>query len=109
MIIPQSKLCRKGGIVFLAFAPPHWLVLNATCLSMTNDASRDRDHFRHDGVRMTHDPYAPGMVEKYGRPGRTDGEGFDPYADSVGPGIYGGIVSRHPPGHPRAGGIVVGR
>ena len=45
-------------------------------------------------VRITHDPYAPGMVEKYGRPGETDNEGFDPYADSVGPGIYGGVVER---------------
>jgi hypothetical protein len=76
---------------------------------MTNDARRDRDHYRRDGVRIAHDPYAPGMAEKYGAPGLTDGEGFDPYADSVGPGIYGGIVSRYPPGHRRAGQIVVGR
>ena len=76
---------------------------------MTNDARRDRDHYRRDGVRITHDPYAAGMAEKYGTPGRTDGEGFNPYADSVGPGIYGGIVSRHPTGHPHAGEIVVGR
>ncbi|KAL3827384.1 hypothetical protein ACHAXA_003118 [Cyclostephanos tholiformis] len=41
------------------------------------------EHYRRDGVRITHDPYAPGMAEKYGTPGRTDGEGFDPYADSV--------------------------
>merc|ERR1712118_490104 len=34
------------------------------------------------------------MAEKYGTPGKTDREGFDPYADSVGPGIYGGIVQR---------------
>jgi hypothetical protein len=50
--------------------------------------------YRHDGVRITHDPYAPGMAEKYGRPGETDSEGFDPYADSVGAGIYGGRVQR---------------
>lgn len=53
-----------------------------------------REHYRADGVRITHDPFAPGMAEKYGRPGATDQEGFDPYADSVGPGIYGGIVKR---------------
>jgi hypothetical protein len=41
------------------------------------------EHYRRDGVRITHDPYAPGMAEKYGTPGRTDGEGFNPYADSV--------------------------
>ena len=27
-------------------------------------------------------------------PGKTDNEGFDPYRDAVGPGIYGGIVKR---------------
>jgi hypothetical protein len=37
--------------------------------------------------------------EKYGTPGRTDDEGFDPYADSIGPGIYGGIVGRDDDGH----------
>jgi len=51
-------------------------------------------HYRKDGVRITHDPYAPGMADKYGTPGKTDNEGFDPYADTVGPGIYGGIVKR---------------
>lgn len=54
------------------------------------------DHYRTDGVRITHDPYAPGMAEKYGLPGSTDPEGFDPYADTVGPGIYGGSVKRDP-------------
>merc|ERR1719407_54355 len=52
------------------------------------------ERFRPDGVKILHDPFAPGMVEKYGRPGATDNEGFDPYADTVGPGIYGGIVKR---------------
>jgi len=52
------------------------------------------EHYRADGVRITHDPYAPGMAEKYGMPGKTDQEGFDPYKDTVGPGIYGGIVKR---------------
>ena len=41
--------------------------------------------YRKDGVRITHDPFAPGMIEKYGAPGKTDNEGFDPYADAVGP------------------------
>jgi len=52
------------------------------------------DYYRKDGVRITHDPYSPEMAEKYGLPGQTDNEGFDPYADTVGPGIYGGIVVR---------------
>lgn len=64
-----------------------------------------REHYRPDGVRITHDPYAPGMIEKYGRPGETDNEGFDPYADTVGPGIYGGIVKRDP----ATGEVIVGR
>lgn len=60
--------------------------------------------YRADGVRILHDPHAPGMAEKYGRPGATDGDGFDPYADTVGAGIYGGIVKRD-----AAGAVVVGR
>ena len=40
-----------------------------------------------------------------GTPGNTDNEGFEPYADSVGAGIYGGIVKRHP----HTGEIVIGR
>ena len=51
-------------------------------------------YYRADGVRITHDPYAAGMSSKYGEQGDTDPEGFDPYADSVGPGIYGGYVKR---------------
>jgi len=34
------------------------------------------------------------MAEKYGRQGETDPDGFDPYADTVGAGIYGGNVKR---------------
>jgi len=58
---------------------------------------------RADGVRILHDPYAPGMAEKYGTPGATDAQGFDPYADTVGPGIYGGVVVRD-----AAGEVVIG-
>jgi ankyrin repeat protein len=56
--------------------------------------SASGEYYRRDGVRITHDPYSPEMAEKYGLPGETDNEGFDPYADTVGPGIYGGIVKR---------------
>jgi hypothetical protein len=49
---------------------------------------------RPDGVRMGYNPHAPDMIEKYGPPGETDAEGFNPYADTVGPGIYGGRVKR---------------
>ena len=65
---------------------------------------RSMGYYRADGVRITHDPYAAGMAEKYGAPGQTDNEGFDPYADSVGPGIYGGSVKRDALGQ-----VVVGR
>ena len=63
---------------------------------MTTNANSDKTDglYRKDGVRITHDPYAPGMAEKYGIPGGTDPEGFDPYADTVGAGIYGGSVQR---------------
>jgi len=66
---------------------------NISSLS-TMKENQDAGIYRKDGVRITHDPYAPGMAEKYGLPGRTDPEGFDPYADTVGPGIYGGSVKR---------------
>jgi hypothetical protein len=45
------------------------------------------------------------MAEKYGTPGHTDNEGFDPYADSVGPGIYGGIVARDE----ETGNVIIGK
>jgi len=61
------------------------------------------EYFRNDGVRITHDPYDPKMAEKYGIPGETDKEGFDPYNDTVGPGIYGGIVKRDESGLPLVG------
>uniref|UniRef100_A0A7S4C764 Ankyrin repeat domain-containing protein n=1 Tax=Eutreptiella gymnastica TaxID=73025 RepID=A0A7S4C764_9EUGL len=64
-----------------------------------------REYYRQDGVRITHDPYAEGMAEKYGNAGETDAEGFDPYADTVGPGIYGGIVKRDP----NTGEVIIGR
>ena len=59
---------------------------------------------RHDGLKINYDPYAPEMVAKYGAPGKTDNEGFDPYSDSVGPGIYGGRVKRDQNGQ-----IVIGK
>merc|ERR1719230_240313 len=75
------------------------------CAASTSPSSMaSKQYYRPDGVRITHDPYAPGMAEKYGAPGKTDGEGFDPYADTVGPGIYGGRVQRD-----RLGMVTIGR
>jgi len=81
----------------------HVLFLS-TFLSSASAVMSTKDLYRKDGVRITHDPYAPGMMEKYGAPGQTDSEGFDPYADSVGPGIYGGRVQRDQEGQ-----VVIGR
>lgn len=53
------------------------------------------EYCRPDGIRMGFDPYAPGIAEKYGIPGKTDPDGFDPYNKKVGPGIYGGSVKRN--------------
>lgn len=64
--------------------------------------STTTEHYRADGVRITHDPNGPGMAEQYGKPGQTDSEGFDPYADTVGAGIYGGNIKRDADGRPRS-------
>lgn len=69
-----------------------WRFCCSSSVKMTKDNTNE--YYRKDGVRITHDPYQPGMAEKYGLPGNTDPEGFDPYADTVGPGIYGGSVKR---------------
>jgi len=76
-----------------------------TTTTSSGSAQTTRDYYHHDGVRITHDPYAPGMADKYCTPGHTDNDGFDPYADSVGPGIYGGIVERDG----GTGNVVIGR
>ena len=53
-------------------------------------------HYRPDGVKIMHDPHAEDMSKRYGEPGKTDHEGFDPYIDTVGAGIYSGICKRDP-------------
>lgn len=45
------------------------------------------------------------MSEKYGAPGKTDSEGFDPYADTVGAGIYSGTVKRRE----EDGSVIIGK
>jgi hypothetical protein len=60
--------------------------------------------YREDGVKISYNPYDPEIIEKYGAPGQTDDEGFNPYRDTVGPGIYGGIVKRDEKGE-----VVIGR
>lgn len=75
-----------------------------TTASREMSASDSNEYYRKDGVKIAHNPYQPGMGEKYGLPGSTDPEGFDPYADTVGPGIYGGSVERDEKGE-----IIIGR
>jgi len=80
------------------------LSLAARGAMATPPAAAAAVHYRADGVRITHNPQAPGMAERYGAPGATDADGFDPYADTVGPGIYGGVVRRND-----AGEVIIGR
>lgn len=70
----------------------------AVARSLIAEMSTGKDLYRADGVRIGYDPYSPEMREKYGSPGETDSEGFDPYSDSVGAGIYGGRVKRNDAG-----------
>ena len=72
---------------------------------MSCKSAQSNSYYRKDGVRIQHNPEAPGMKEHYGAPGQTDEEGFDPYADTVGPGIYGGWVKRDP----STGKVLIGR
>ena len=64
-------------------------IINEFQIEVTN-SSGFSDQDKKMSRRLTYDPYAPGIAEKYGLPGGTDPEGFDPYADTVGPGIYSG-------------------
>ena len=66
-------------------------------------APSNKKYVRADGVTMGYDPYEPRTMEKYGAPGKTDQEGFNPYSDSVGAGIYGGRVERDENGDVRVG------
>lgn len=72
--------------------------------SRTTMSATAKEYYRADGVKIDFDPYAPGMAEKYGLKGQTDSDGFDPYADTVGPGIYGGCVKRDDNGN-----VMIGR
>lgn len=90
-ILPQSFSLLRGHPALhrgFVFSLVHLHSLNA------EQEQTSMEYYRKDGVRMDFNPYAEGMAEKYGLPGSTDPEGFDPYADTVGPGIYGGSVQR---------------
>jgi len=79
-------------------------VTRTSLCSSTKMPSHNGDLIRSDGLKINYDPYAPEMVAKYGAPGKTDSEGFDPYSDTVGAGIYGGRVKRDEHGE-----VIIGR
>jgi hypothetical protein len=79
-------------------------VILELAIAMSTVRSDSREHYRKDGVRIQHDPFSPELAAKYGMPGETDDEGFNQYADTVGPGIYGGIVKRDEEGR-----VVIGK
>merc|ERR1719502_2636088 len=91
------SLVRRGGLIPL-------LLRRGGVIALVASPASTMAYYRADGVRITHDPYAKGMAEKYGAPGNTDADGFDPYADTVGPGIYGGTVQRD-----ESGRVVIGK
>ena len=75
---PAWRNCRRSlrrSLAVLASA-----AAASVSFAMGTAAASGGDRYRHDGVRIVHDPHAPGMAESYGAPGETDAEGFDPYA-----------------------------
>merc|ERR1711872_1127826 len=104
MGVAVRQLGRRLTRRFLLQSVTQVLPRAENCQRSAGSSGSKMEHYRADGVRITHDPYAPGMAEKYGMPGKTDQEGFDPYRDTVGPGIYGGIVKRDENGE-----VVIGK
>ena len=103
--LPKTRQTRLPFFLsILALGTPFLTPYNsAIARSLSVDMSGQKDLYRADGVRIGYDPYSKEMLEKYGSPGETDSEGFNPYSDSVGAGIYGGRVKRDDKGE-----IIVG-
>ena len=98
-ILPRSfSLLSNQSILQRGFASS-LVLFSSVSGNNINEPKSDMEYYRKDGVRMDFDPYAKRMAEKYGLPGSTDPDGFDPYADTVGPGIYGGSVKRDAEGN----------
>jgi len=85
---------KYNSIIFLPTTASLLLMSSTAESSGSSSKSSASEYYRTDGVKIQHNPYATGMAAKYGLPGKTDSEGFDPYADTVGAGIYGGSVQR---------------
>lgn len=75
MIVARYKWCRYYSlhVVFVV------LLALFACVVRTSFAGMRRSS---DGLRMDYNPFAKEMVEKYGAPGKTDDEGFNPVRDA---------------------------
>ena len=85
---PHSAFsCRLSNVVFdISGFPRFCNLFKVVCFKIIQPATnRPRvsfrrgsvagtrmEHYRADGVRIAHDPFAPGVAEKYGTPGKTD-------------------------------------
>ena len=81
----------RKELIFLVLATPSVFPFSSTTqvffraaatASSTSINMSENEYYRADGVKIDFDPYAPGMAEKYGLPGLTDNDGFDPYSDT---------------------------
>jgi hypothetical protein len=64
------------------FSPTTLQSRSYTHISALANEMNEKEYYRADGVKIDFDPYAPGMAQKYGLPGSTDSDGFDPYSDT---------------------------
>lgn len=71
LLFRTCVVLSSSSFALLSLGSRPTLRFTTTTLAMADE------YYRHDGVKITHDPYAPGMAEKYGLPGSTDPEGFD--------------------------------
>ena len=65
----RAVAATSGRVLTRFLAPLLQLQLCALSTEHGGMASAEQ-HYRRDGVRITHDPHAPGMAEQYGKPGQ---------------------------------------
>ena len=96
MAIKLSLSRRTAFTLFSQLVVFHHIAIPSHCFDSASVPSVVKSNYSEMATKryLTYNPYAPGIAEKYGLPGSTDPEGFDPYADTVGAGIYGGSVER---------------
>lgn len=90
-------------VVFANLSTSYSYVRCGSCLPFKSLRLRHQSYYRLSSttaIPMTAQDFDINSIAKrYGLPGNTDPEGFDPYADTVGPGIYGGNVKRDADGN----------